>query len=92
MNDYKYYYRLKKRLERAKRWEKDFLETERNISISDKLTQDLGKEAPIIYFLTMLINLPIICLTFVKKRLVYKSYRKCKKEIELIQEEIKHYE
>ena len=70
----------------------DFLETERNISISDKLTQDLGKEAPIIYFLTMLINLPIICLTFVKKRLVYQSYRKCKKEIKLIQEEIKHYE
>ena len=92
MNDYKHYYRLKSRLERAQRWEKDFLETERNIAVSDKLTQDLGKEAPIIYFLTMLINLPIICLTFVKKRLVYQSYRKCKKEIELIQEEIKHYE
>ena len=92
MNDYKHYYRLKSRLERAQRWEKDFLETERNIAVSDKLTQDFGKEAPITYFLTTLINLPIICLTFVKKRLVYQSYRKCKKEIEIIQEEIKHYE
>ena len=92
MSDYKHYYRLKSRLERAQRWEKDFLETERNIAISDKLTQDLGKEAPITYFLTNFINLPIICLTFLKKLLVYQSYRKCKKEIKLIQEEIKHYE
>ena len=92
MNDYKQYYRLKSRLERAQQWEKDFLETERNIAISDKLTQDLGKEAPITYFLTTFINLPIICLTFLKKLLVYQSYRKCKKEIKLIQEEIKHYE
>ena len=92
MNDYKHYYRLKSRLERAQRWERDFLETERNIAVSDKLTQDLGKEAPITYFLTNLINLPKISLTFLKKRLVYQSYRKCKKEIKLIQEEIKHYE
>ena len=92
MSDYTHYYRLKKRLKRAKQWETDFLETKRQISISDKVTQDLGKEAPITYFLTTLINLPIICLTFVKKRLVYQSYRKCKKEIEIIQEEIKHYE
>ena len=70
MNDYKQYYRLKSRLERAQRWEKDFLETERNIAVSDKLTQDLGKEAPITYFLTTFINLPIICLTFVKKFMV----------------------
>ena len=92
MSDYTHYYRLKKRLKRAKQWETDFLETKRQISISDKVTQDLGKEAPITYFLTTLINLPIICLTFLKKRLVYQSYRKCKKEIKLIQEEIKHYE
>ena len=29
MNDYKHYYRLKSRLERAQRWEKDFLETKK---------------------------------------------------------------
>jgi len=92
MSDYTHYYRLKKRLKRAKQWETDFLETKRQISISDKVTQDLGKEAPITYFLTTFISLPIICLTFLKKRLVYQSYRKCKKEIQLIQEEIKHYE
>jgi hypothetical protein len=92
MTDYKHYYRLKSRLERAQKWERNFLETEHRISISDKVTQVLKKEAPITYFLTSLISLPIICLTFLKKRLVYQSYRKCKKEIELIQEEIKHYE
>ena len=92
MTDYKHYYRLKSRLERAQKWERNFLETEHRLSISDKVTQVLKKEAPITYFLTSLISLPIICLTFLKKRLVYQSYRKCKKEIELIQEEIKHYE
>ena len=92
MSDYKHYYRLKSRLERAQKWERNFLETEHRLSISDKVTQVLKKEAPITYFLTSLISLPIICLTFLKKRLVYQSYRKCKKEIELIQEEIKHYE
>ena len=92
MNDYKHYYRLKKRLKRAKQWETDFLETEEHIAISDKVTQDLKRQAPITYFLTNLISFPIICLTFLKKRLVYQSYSKCKKEIEIIQEEIKHYE
>ena len=92
MTDYKHYYRLKSRLERAQKWERNFLETEHRISISDKVTQVLKKEAPITYFLTSLISLPIICLTFLRKRLVYQSYRKCKKEIEIIQEEIKHYE
>ena len=92
MNDYKHYYKLKSRLERAQKWERNFLETEHHLSISDKVTQDLRKEAPITYFLTSLISFPIICLTFLKKRLVYQSYRKCKKEIELIQEKIKYYE
>ena len=92
MNDYKHYYKLKSRLERAQKWERNFLETEHRISISDKVTQVLKKEAPITYFLTSLISLPIICLTFLRKRLVYQSYNKCKKEIEIIQEEIKHYE
>ena len=92
MSEYKHYYRLRNRLERAQKWEEDFLETERQIAISDKVTQDLAKEAPITYFFINLINLPIICLTFFKKMIVYRSYRKCKKEIKLIQEEIKHNE
>jgi len=92
MNDYRHYYKLKSRLEHAQKWERNFLETEHHLYISDKVTQDLRKEAPITYFLTSLISLPIICLTFLKKRLVYQSYRKCKKEIELIQKEIKYYE
>jgi len=94
MTNYKdwHYYKLKGRLEKAQSWEKDFLETERQIAISDQVTQALGKEAPITYFLTNLLNFPILCLTFIKKGLIYQSYKKCKKEIELIQEEIKKYE
>ena len=94
MMNYKdwHYYKLKGRLEKAQSWEKEFLENERQIIISDKVTQALGKEAPIAYFLINLINFPTLCLTYLKKGLIYRSYRICKKEIELIQKEIKKYE
>ena len=94
MTNYKdwHYYKLKGRLDKAQNWEKEFLENERQIVISDKVTQALEKEAPITYFLTNLINFPTLCLTSLKKGLIYQSYKKCKKEIELIQEEIKKYE
>ena len=94
MTNYKdwHYYKLKGRLDKAQSWEKEFLETERQLAISDKVTQALEKDAPITYFLTNLINFPTLCLTFLKKSLIYQSYKKCKKEIELIQKEIKKYE
>ena len=94
MMNYKdwHYYKLKGRLEKAQSWKKEFLEIERQVVISDKVTQALGQESPIAYFLINLINFPTLCLTSLKKGLVYRSYKKCKKEIELIQEEIKKYE
>jgi len=94
MTNYKdwHYYKLKGRLEKAQGWEKDFLETERQIAISDQVTQALGKDAPITTFLINFISFPTLCLTFIKKGLIYQSYKKCKKEIELIQEEMKKYE
>ena len=94
MTNYKdwHYYKLKGRLDKAQSWEKEFLETERQLAISDKVTQALEKEAPITYCLTNLINFPTLCLTFLKKGLLYRSYKICKKEIELIQKEIKKYE
>ena len=94
MTNYKdwHYYKLKGRLEKAQSWEKEFLENERQIAISDKVKQALGKESPIAYFLINLLSFPTLCLTFIKKSLIYQSYKICKKEIELIQEEIKKYE
>ena len=82
MTNYKdwHYYKLKGRLEKAQSWEKEFLENERQIVISDKVTQALEKEAPIAYFLTNLISFPTLCLTFIKKGLIYQSYKKCKKK------------
>jgi len=52
MTNYKdwHYYKLKGRLEKAQSWEKEFLESERQIAISDKVKQALGKESPIAYF------------------------------------------
>ena len=94
MTNYKnwHYYKLKGRLDKAQNWEKEFLANERLLVISDKVTQSLAKDAPITSFLTNLINFPTLCLTLLKKGLIYRSYKKCKKEIELIQEEIKKYE
>ena len=92
MNKDRHYYKLINRLERAETWAKYFIETERQIEISDKVTQDLGKESPVIHFLANLVMLPTICLTFLKKVLVWQSYKKCKKEIEILRKEIEKYE
>ena len=86
------YYKLINRLERAETWAKYFIETERQIEISDKVTQDLGKESPVIHLVANLVLLPTICLTFLKKVLVWQSYKKCKKEIEILRKEIEKYE
>ena len=92
MNKDRHYYKLINRLERAETWAKYFIETERQIEISDKVTQDLGKESPVIHFVANLVMLPTICLTFLKKVLVWQSYKKCKKEIEILRKEIEKYE
>jgi len=92
MNKDRHYYKLINRLERAETWAKYFIETERQIEISDKVTRDLGKESPVIHFLANLVMLPTICLTFLKKVLVWQSYKKCKKEIEILRKEIEKYE
>jgi len=92
MNKDRHYYKLINRLERAETWAKDFIATERQIEISDRVTQDLGKESPGIHFLANLVMLPTICLTFLKKVLVWQSYKKCKKEIEILRKEIEKYE
>ena len=92
MNKDRHYYKLINRLERAETWAKYFIETERQIEISDKVTQDLGKESPVIHLVANLVLLPTICLTFLKKVLVWQSYKKCKKEIEILRKEIEKYE
>ena len=92
MNKDRHYYKLINRLERAETWAKDFIAAERQIEISDKVTQDLGKESPVIHFVANLVMLPTICLTFLKKVLVWQSYKKCKKEIEILRKEIEKYE
>ena len=92
MNKDRHYYKIKTRLERAETWAKDFVENEKQIQISDKVTQALGKESPYIYFICNLISFPTISLTFLKKVLVWQSYKKCKKEIEILRKEIEKYE
>ena len=92
MNKDRHYYKLINRLERAETWAKYFIETERQIEISDKVTQDLGKESPVIHFVANLVMLPTISLTFLKKVLVWHSYKKCKKEIQLLRKELEKYE
>ena len=92
MNKDRHYYKMKTRLERAETWAKDFIATERQIEISDRVMQDLGKESPVIHFVANLVMLPTISLTFLKKVLVWRSYKKCKKEIEILRKEIKKYD
>ena len=88
----RHYYKTRKRLEHAEKWIKGFLETERQIAISERVTQEMGKEAPITFKLAQLIMLPTLCLSYLKKYFVWRSFKKCKKEIQLLRKELEQYE
>ena len=88
----RHYYETKKRLIDAQDWVKGFLETEKQIIISDKVTQELASETPITFQLAKLVMLPTVCLSYIKKILVWRSFKKCKKEIQLLRKELEKYE
>ena len=87
-----HYYKTRKRLEHAEKWIKGFLATERQIAISERVTEEMGKEAPITFRLAQLIMLPTLCLSYLKKYFVWRSFKKCKKEIQLLRKELEQYE
>ena len=88
----RHYYETKKRLDHAQSWVKGFLETEKQLALSDKVTQAMSTEAPITFKLAQIVMLPTICLSYVKKILVWRSFKKCKKEIQLLRKELEKYE
>ena len=88
----RHYYKTRTRLERAETWIKGFLETEKQIAISERVTQAMATEAPITFRLAQLVMLPTICLSYLKKYFVWRSFKKCKKEIQLLRKELEQYE
>ena len=87
-----HYYKTKKRLVRAQEWINGFLETEKQIAISDKVSQAMASEAPLTFKLAQILMLPTLCLSYIKKFLVWRSFKKCKKEIQLLRKELEKYE
>ena len=88
----RHYYETKKRLIDAQDWVKGFLETEKQIAISERVTHEMASEAPLVYRMAQLVMLPTICLTYLRKILVWRSFKKCKKEIQLLRKELEKYE
>ena len=88
----RHYYKTRKRLEYAEKWIQGFLATERQIAISDRVTQAMVAEAPITFRLAQLVMLPTIILSYLKKYFVWRSFKKCKKEIQLLRKELEQYE
>ena len=88
----RHYYETKKRLIDAQEWVKGFLETEKQITISDKVSQAMATESPFTFKVAQLVMLPTICLSYLKKILIWRSFKKCKKEIQLLRRELKRYE
>ena len=88
----RHYYKTKKRLDHAQEWINGFLETEKQIALSDKVSQAMASEAPLTFKLAQIVMLPTICLSYIKKILVWRSFKKCKKEIQLLRKELEKYE
>ncbi len=88
----RHYYKTKKRLDHAQEWVNGFLETEKQIALSDKVSQAMASEAPLTFKLAQILMLPTLCLSYIKKFLVWRSFKKCKKEIQLLRKELEKYE
>ena len=88
----RHYYKTKKRLDHAQEWMDSFLETKKQLAISERVTHELSSEAPMVFKMAQLVMLPTICLTYLNKILVWRSFKKCKKEIQLIRKELETYE
>ena len=88
----RHYYKTKKRLDDAQSWVDGFLETEKQIALSDKVSQAMASEAPLTFKLAQILMLPTLCLSYIKKILVWRSFKKCKKEIQLLRKELEKYE
>ena len=68
----RHYYKTKKRLDHAQEWVNGFLETEKQIAISERVTHEMASAAPLGYRMAQLIMLPTICLTYLRKILVWR--------------------
>jgi len=56
------------------------------------VTHEIASEAPLVFKMAQLVMLPTICLSYLKKFLVWRSFKKCKKEIQLLRRELEKYE
>ena len=76
----RHYYETKKRLIDAQEWVKGFLETEKQITISDKVSQAMATESPFTFKVAQLVMLPTICLSYLKKILIWRSFKNVRKK------------
>ena len=92
MNKDNFYYNLRDRLEYAKDYAKNYSTYLKKIAIEKKVTKEFYKDKKILFFLTNIVNLPInICGYIIKLRSVH-GYKKCLKEIEVLQKELNIYD
>ena len=85
-------YILRERLENQLEWSHYFSSCLKHQEVSERVSKEFYKDKKILFFLTNIVNLPInICGYIIKLRSVY-GYKKCLKEIEVLQKELKNYD
>ena len=92
MNKDSFFYSLRDRLEFAKDFANGYSIHLKRSAFKKKFNREFYKDKKILFFLTNIVNLPInICGYIIKLRSVH-GYKKCLKEIEVLQKELKNYD
>ena len=80
---------LIERLRYRQAWLKDFLIYKQHKEITNKVSNQIYNEIPIISFLLKFYFLPTLLLKFISNISERHTYNKCLKEIQILKEEIK---
>ena len=92
MNKDSFFYSLRDRLEFAKDYANGYSIHLKSNAFQKKITREFYKDKKILFFLTNIFNLPINIYDYIKELRGVLGYKKCLKEIELLNKELKIYD
>ena len=92
MNKDSFFYSLRDRLEFAKDFANGYSIHLKRSAFKKKFNREFYKDKKILFFLTNIVNLPINIYGYIKELRGVLGYKKCLKEIELLNKELKIYD
>ena len=89
MNEHNFNYSIKERIQNRKEWVNYFSECLKHFEVNEKVSREFYKDKPVLRCVLGIYFMPIKLIKFYEKSRTKHYYFKCRKEIEIIKEEMK---